>query len=61
MTGAIGYISVATKGEEGPGEVEVPHYGSYVAWSREPLNKGVEVIGTGTRATRTRNVQPTVL
>lgn len=58
---ATGYVIIATRGPDGPGEIEIPDLGKYVAWSREALPVGAEVMVTSTRGTRTVTVQPTGL
>lgn len=60
-TGDTGYVTIATRGPNGPGEIEIVKFGKYVAWSQEPLPVGAEVVVTATRSTRTVNVQPTGL
>ncbi len=45
--GCIGVITLATRGDSGPGEVQVKIRGgteSFIAWSPEPLAKGTTVL-----------------
>lgn len=57
LIGSVGYLSVATRGTEGPGEVVLPNK-SLVAWSKEPLRKGHPVLITALRDTREVSVEP---
>ena len=57
--GCIGVITVATRGEEGPGEVLVKIRGgseAFIAWSPEPLAKGTTVLVIDERGSRTVDV-----
>lgn len=57
--GCIGVISVATRGEAGPGEVQVKIRGgseAFIAWSAEPLPKGTSVLVIEERGARTVDV-----
>jgi hypothetical protein len=57
--GCIGVITVATRGQAGPGEVLVKIRGgseTYIAWSPEPLPKGTTVLVIEDRGTRTVDV-----
>ena len=59
VIGCIGVISVATRGEAGPGEVMVKIRGgseAYIAWSPEPLPKGTTVLVIESRGSRTVDV-----
>jgi hypothetical protein len=50
-----GTISIATRGEDGPGEVELPVDGgsaTFIAYSDEPLERGVSVVVVDVRANR---------
>jgi len=45
--GCIGVITVATRGQAGPGEVQVQIRGgseAFIAWSPEPLARGTTVL-----------------
>lgn len=61
MVGTMGYLTVATRGADGPGEVSISPQGCYIAWSQEPIARGSQVIVTAERDTRTVSVQPTGL
>jgi hypothetical protein len=57
--GCIGVITVATRGQAGPGEVLVKIRGgseAYIAWSPEPLAKGTTVLVIEERGARTVDV-----
>jgi hypothetical protein len=57
--GSIGVITVATRGEAGPGEVLIKIRGgteTYIAWSPEPLRKGTTVLVISERGSRTVDV-----
>ena len=57
--GCIGVITVATRGEAGPGEVLVKIRGgseAFIAWSPEPLPKGTSVLVIDERGSRTVDV-----
>ena len=57
--GCIGVITVATRGQAGPGEVLVKIRGgseAFIAWSPEPLAKGTTVLVIEERGTRTVDV-----
>jgi hypothetical protein len=59
LIGAIGVITVATRGAGGPGEVLVKIRGgseAYLAWSEEPIPKGATVLVINNRGTRTVDV-----
>jgi membrane protein implicated in regulation of membrane protease activity len=59
--GLAGRITIATRGEAGPGEVEVRIRGgteTFIARSAEPLNKGQAVIVVQTLGPRTVIVLP---
>ena len=60
IIGATGVVIVATRGEDGPGEVSLRIGGaseSYLARSAEPLARGVEVVVTDLRGPRTVEVE----
>lgn len=53
--GLRGTITVATRGEQGPGEVELPVDGgsaTFIAYSDEPLGRGVSVVVIDVRPNR---------
>ena len=57
--GAVGVLSVATRGADGPGEVVVKIRGgseSYLAWSTEPLPRGAMVLIVESRGARAVDV-----
>jgi hypothetical protein len=57
--GAIGTVSVATRGAEGPGEVLLKLAGgteAYIAWSERPLARGEGIIVYNSRGGRTVDV-----
>jgi hypothetical protein len=56
VIGCVGPLIVATRGFEGAGEVLLNVRGSkeaYLAWSSEPLPRGIEVLVIDTRGPRT--------
>lgn len=61
VIGRGGFVTVATRGPAGAGEVQVSVRGgveTYLAWSDEPLVKGASVLVIGTRGPRTVDVVP---
>jgi hypothetical protein len=57
--GCTGTVIVATRGEQGPGEVLVKTRGgteAYLAWSEQPLAKGTEVLVYNARGERALDV-----
>ena len=57
--GTVGVISLATRGEAGPGEVRIRIRGgseSLIAWSPTPLPIGTTVLVTDSRGRRTVDV-----
>jgi hypothetical protein len=57
--GLVGVITVATRGEAGPGEVLVRIRGgseTFLAWSDQPLPRGTTVLVTESRGERTLDV-----
>ncbi len=57
--GCTGKVIVATRGEQGPGEVLVNIRGgteAYLAWSEQPLAKGTEVLVYNAREGRALDV-----
>ncbi|MGO9078817.1 MAG: hypothetical protein ACLQDY_07200 [Streptosporangiaceae bacterium] len=59
LIGAIGVLTVATRGAAGPGEVLVKIRGgseSYLAWSPDPLPRGATVLVIESRGSRTVDV-----
>ena len=61
LIGCIGKIIVPTRGQAGPGEVEVSVRGgreALIAWSAEPLPKGSTVLIIESRGHRVVDVSP---
>jgi hypothetical protein len=59
LIGSIGVLTIATRGEGGPGEVLVTIRGgseTYIAWSPEPLPRGSTVLVIESRGTRVVDV-----
>ncbi|HEV7791636.1 MAG TPA: hypothetical protein VGP05_21700 [Pseudonocardia sp.] len=57
--GAVGVLTVATRGDQGAGEVLISLRGgseSLLAWSDEPLPKGTDVLVVDVIASRTVRV-----
>lgn len=57
--GCEGVLTVATRGQAGPGEVLVKIRGgseTFIAWSESPLAKGTTVLVIESRGTRTVDV-----
>jgi len=57
--GTVGVITLATRGEAGPGEVRIRIRGgseNFTAWSPAPLPKGTTVLVTDSRGRRTVDV-----
>jgi hypothetical protein len=57
--GAIGVITVATRGPAGPGEVRIRVRGGsehFLAWSETPLPRGAKVLVTESRGARAVDV-----
>jgi hypothetical protein len=61
LVGSIGVLTIATRGEDGPGEVLLSIRGGsecYIAWSPAPLPRGSTVLVIETRGTRSVDVSP---
>lgn len=58
IVGCTGNIITATRGTDGPGEVEVLKHGTHVAWSKDPLPRGTQVLIINTKGLRTVYVEP---
>jgi hypothetical protein len=59
LVGSIGVLTIATRGQAGPGEVLVPIRGgseTFIAWSPEPLARGSTVLVIESRGTRVVDV-----
>ena len=59
LIGAIGVLTIATRGMAGPGEVHIKIRGgseSFIAWSDEPIPRGSTVLIINNRGTRTVDV-----
>lgn len=57
--GAVGVLTVATRGAEGPGEVRVKVRGGvehFLAWSEAPLSRGATVLVIDSRGARAVDV-----
>jgi hypothetical protein len=57
--GTVGVLTVATRGEAGPGEVLIKIRGgteTFLAWSEKPLPRGATVLVIGSRGARTVDV-----
>jgi len=57
--GSVGVLTVATRGEAGPGEVRIKIRGGtevYRAWSEGPLPRGATVLVVDSRGARTLDV-----
>jgi hypothetical protein len=57
--GSVGVITIATRGQVGPGEVLVKIRGgseTFIAWSPEPLRRGATVLVIESRGERTVDV-----
>lgn len=61
VVGSVGVLTVGTRGGAGPGEVLIKVRGgseTYLAWSEEPLPKGVSVLVVESQGARTLAVVP---
>jgi hypothetical protein len=59
VVGCIGVLTIATRGEAGPGEVLVKVRGGsecFIAWSPAPLPRGTTVLVIESRGTRSVDV-----
>ena len=59
LIGSIGVLTVATRGDAGPGEVLLKVRGgreAYLAWSIEPIPRGATVLVIESRGTRAVDV-----
>jgi hypothetical protein len=59
VIGCVGVLTVATRGEAGPGEVQVKFRGGsepFIAWSLEPIPRGSTVLVINNRGTRAVDV-----
>jgi len=57
--GCVGVVTLATRGNSGPGEVHIRIRGgteTYRAWSETPLARGTTVLVVGSRGARTVDV-----
>jgi hypothetical protein len=57
--GAIGVITIATRGPSGPGEVRIRVRGGsehFLAWSESPIPRGATVLVTDSRGARAVDV-----
>ena len=44
LVGVEATVTNPTRGSEGPGEVDIPYKGVYIAYSQEPLERGRAVV-----------------
>lgn len=61
LVGSQGTVTVAIRGNDGPGEIEVAVDGgtqAYIAYSDQPIARGVRVVIFETRAGRRVDVSP---
>jgi hypothetical protein len=61
LVGSIGVLTIATRGQGGPGEVLVQIRGgseTFIAWSPEPLPRGSTVLVIDSRGSRAVDVSP---
>jgi membrane protein implicated in regulation of membrane protease activity len=58
MIGARGTVTIATRGQDGPGEVRVDGSETFIAYSEDPLAKGTLVVIYDTHAGRRVDVEP---
>ncbi len=56
--GARGTLTVATRGRDGPGEVQVDEGESFIAYSTEPLSMGTVVVIYDVHGGRRVDVEP---
>lgn len=59
LVGCTGVLEVATRGQDGPGEVVVSVWGgseAYMAYSEQPLERHTAVLVIGTRGSRAVDV-----
>ena len=57
--GRVGVLTVATRGQDGPGEVHIKIRGgseTFLAWSEKPLPKGATVLVIESRGARAVDV-----
>jgi hypothetical protein len=57
--GSVGVLTVATRGDQGPGEVLIKIRGgseTFLAWSEKPLPRGATVLVVESRGARTVDV-----
>jgi hypothetical protein len=56
--GARGTLTIATRGGDGPGEVQVDGGEAFIAYSTEPLPRGTVVVIYDTHGGRRVDVEP---
>jgi hypothetical protein len=44
LVGVEATVTNPTRGTDGPGEIDVPFKGVYIAYSQEPLSRGTAVV-----------------
>jgi membrane protein implicated in regulation of membrane protease activity len=57
LVGEVAYVTVATKGANGPGEIQL-NGDRLIAWSHLPVARGQSVMITAVRDIRTVSVDP---
>jgi membrane protein implicated in regulation of membrane protease activity len=56
--GSRGTLTIATRGKDGPGEVQVDDGEAFIAYSAEPIAKGTTVVIYDTHGGRRVDVEP---
>ena len=56
--GSRGTLTIATRGKDGPGEVQVNDGEAFIAYSEEPIPRGTTVVIYDTHGGRRVNVEP---
>jgi len=56
--GSRGTLTIATRGEDGPGEVQVDDGEAFIAYSAKPLLRGTVVVIYDTHGGRRVDVEP---
>jgi len=56
--GARGTLTIATRGKDGPGEVQVDGGEAFIAYSTEPIPRGTTVVIYDTHGGRRVDVEP---
>ncbi len=58
LVGVEAIVTTPTRGAEGPGEVEIPYKGVFIAYSDQPLARGRAVVIYQELGTRKVRVEP---